>query len=129
MFNNRHLALACLDGRLHSVKFLVDVVNLAVNDKHGYEQTAVHKAALKSHTDVCFCQGKQILTAKISNWKQPCMFPDNPILLHVQNFLFRREQISTSETNITNCQKNLQENIYGTVKFARVFAGGAVWSV
>ena len=53
MFNNGYLALAFLNGRLHSVKFLVDVVNLPVNDKHGYEQTALHKATLMGHTDVC----------------------------------------------------------------------------
>ena len=32
--NNGALALACLSGHLDAVKFLVDVVNLSVNDKH-----------------------------------------------------------------------------------------------
>ena len=31
------LALACENGRLDAVKFLVDVVHLAVNDRHAVE--------------------------------------------------------------------------------------------
>jgi ankyrin len=47
--NNGAMALACMNGHFEAVRFLVDDLHLAVNDKHQAGLTPLHFSALGGH--------------------------------------------------------------------------------
>jgi ankyrin repeat protein/GTPase SAR1 family protein len=51
--NNGALAVACWQGHLDALQFLVDFGHLAVNEEHQNARTPLHWAARNGHIDVC----------------------------------------------------------------------------
>jgi ankyrin repeat protein len=42
-----------LNGQVDAIQFLVNVVHLAINDKHSLGRTALHSCCVEGHANVC----------------------------------------------------------------------------
>ena len=83
--------LAVLSGHLSVVEHLVEQ-GLMINEQFQVKHRNFYINVIDMPSLFCF-----------RVYKQPCILPTERIMLQLQNFLFQKEQISTSKTGYALC--------------------------